>query len=215
MRNFLNSVSRHEFVFVRDACRIDRTSLINSPVAFHACLHRCVRRFAPNFSLATDDLYVAIENILLRAGHPNFVFQFIKTSDSQTLTFFTIFESVEVLASFRQLVQDLGVHARLLLLFCASLLRFRFCSTPRELCPLCGRVWLWEHFFTCRFLEVAPGLDSGSQVLSSVSGHISRGEWDIVLHYVRFYLLEWHDLVREPSFSELEIESLCLPLHVV
>lgn len=208
LRDFLQSVNRHDFSFVRNASQIDR-SLSNLPVSLHACLHRSVRRFMPNFSSATDNLYVAVENILLRAGHPSFTFQFISTSDSQSLSFFVLFESEDVLRSFRVFLQNLGCRVRLVLLFCTSLLRFRFCKLPRELCPLCGRVWMWEHFFTCRYLEVAPGLDSNTQVLTIVQGHVRRGEWEIFLQYVRFYLLEWHDLVRDPMFSDSDINALC------
>jgi hypothetical protein len=208
---FIRTTNRHEFEFVRDAIRIDRDCLINNPISLHGSLHRIIRRFNPTFSLATDNLYVAMENILVRAGHPQFIFQFIKTSDLLSLSFFTLFRSRDVLVSYRNFLQSLPWdQARILLLFSSSLLRFRFCDTPRELCPLCGKVWLWEHFFTCRFLEVAPGLNSSTQVLVTISDHISLGQWEVFVQYVRFYLLEWHELVRDPAVSLLLIDSLCL-----
>ncbi len=115
------------------------------------------------------------------------------------------------LVSYRKFIEGLGRdQARVVLLFSASLLRFRFCSSPRDLCPLCGKAWLWEHFFTCRFLEVAPGLDSSVQVLATISDHIKHGQWEIFVQYIRFYLLEWLDLVREPAISVSLIDSLCI-----
>jgi hypothetical protein len=90
------------------------------------------------------------------------------------------------------------------------LLRFRFCDRPRELCPLCGRAWLWEHFFKCGALDVAPGLESRIDVFRVVCAHVKLGEWEIFLHYVRFYLLQWHDLVRDPTFSYNDIDDLVL-----
>jgi hypothetical protein len=151
-----------------------------------------------------------METILLRVGHPQFTFQFIKTSDSVTLSFFTLFDTPEILASFRLFIQSLDWgQARIVLLFSASLLRFRFCSTPRELCPLCGKAWTWEHFIVCRYLEVAPGLDSNVQVLATISDHIRICQWESVVQYIRFYLLEWCDLVREPAISVSVIDALC------
>jgi hypothetical protein len=211
MSAFIRSTSRHEFEFVRDAIRVDRDCLLNNPISLHGSLHRVIRRFDPTFSLATDDLYVTMENVLARAGHPHFNFQFIKTSDSPSLSFFVLFQSKEVLVSYRNFLQSLPWdQARLLLLFSTSLLRFRFCKTARELCPLCGKAWTWEHFFSCRYLEVAPGLSSNVQVLAIVSDHIRLGQWEILVQYVRFYLLEWHDLIREPAIPASLIDALCL-----
>ncbi len=211
MSAFIRSTNRHQFEFVRDAMVIDRECLVNNPVSLHGSLHRVVRRFNPTFSLATDNLYVAMENVLARAGHPQFTFQFIITGESVSLSFFRLFSSRDILFSYRKFLQSLPWdQARILLLFCSSLLRFRFCLTPRELCPLCGKLWLWEHFFVCRFLEVAPGLNSSSQVLVTVSDHIRNGQWEVLVQYVRFYLLEWNDLVRDPAFSVRTIEDLCL-----
>jgi hypothetical protein len=35
-----------------------------------------------------------------------------------------------------------------------------------------------------------------------------RGEWEVFLSYVRFYLLQWHDLVFTPIISTDDIENL-------
>jgi hypothetical protein len=78
MSAFIRSTSRHEFEFVRDALRIDRDCLLNVPVSFHGSLLRIIRRFDPSFSLTSGDLYVTMENILLRAGHPNLHFNSLK-----------------------------------------------------------------------------------------------------------------------------------------
>ncbi len=92
--------------------------------------------------------------------------------------------------------------------FCSSMLRFRFCSRPHEFCPLCGKQWLWEHFFACRRLDVAPVGEFGVDVYRVVSGHVERREWDIFLSYVRFYLLQWHDLVHDPIISCEDLDNL-------
>ncbi len=86
---------------------------------------------------------------------------------------------------------------------------FRFCHYPREFCPLCGKRWLWEHFFTCCKLDVAPDLASGPLVLATDSSHIAQGQWDVFKHYLRFYLLEWSDLLSQVAFPIDIIDNLC------
>jgi hypothetical protein len=117
--------------------------------------------------------------------------------------------SVDILDSFRHFLETRPFpQRRLIILFTSSMLRFRFCSRPREFCPLCGRLWLWEHFFNCRYLDVTPIEDSSTQTLAVITGLVERGKWDIFMHYLRFYLLQWCDLTFDPAFPVHVIESL-------
>jgi hypothetical protein len=131
-------------------------------------------------------------------------------TDSDSLSFFRLFEDSRVLSSFRAFLESLDPSQRqLLILFTASLLRFRFCPTPREWCPLCGKKWVWEHFFSCPRLDPFPEISSRSAVWAEVKTHISLGHWDIFVHYLRFCLLEWHDLLSQVAFPREVIDDLC------
>jgi hypothetical protein len=99
---------------------------------------------------------------------------------------------------------------RLLILFSCSLLRYRLCHIPCEFCPLCGRRWLWDHFFVCQRLDVISFSSSRDSVLESVKTHIELGQWDALLHYIRFYLLEWCDILSTAVFPRDVIDDLCL-----
>jgi hypothetical protein len=139
------------------------------------------------------------------------MFRYICTSDSNSLSFFREFHSLDNLISFRTLLQQLPpTQMRILILFSSSLLRFCFCRRPRDLCPLCGKVWLWTHFFACRHFTIVPASDS-AHVLRSIKAFIRSGSWEDLLNHVRFYLIQWRALVNDPSFSVDELELLRVP----
>ncbi len=208
-KRFFGSVVKHEFSFVRDACAIDR-DLMQNTLSWHNATIQLVRKIDPTVS--TVD--VSIDGILQRAcdlvSDSDFNFYFIQDGDSDSLSFFRLFESPAVLVSFRKLLQSLKPSQRnLVILFCSSLLRFRFCPGPREFCPLCGKIWLWEHFFSCRHLTPVPEATHFDLSLSTIKVHVSLGQWDAFLHYLRFYLLEWHDILSQVSFPVGIIDELC------
>ncbi len=204
-KRFFGSVIRHEFTFVRDCCSVDR-DLLQNTLSWHNATVQLLRRINPALSTVDLSLESELSSACDLVSDEDFNFYFIQDSDSETLTFFRLFESPSVLSSFRLFLQSLNApQCRLVILFCSSLLRFRFCPGPREFCPLCGKVWLWEHFFSCRRLALVPELSSNDMSLANVKLHVSLGHWDIFLHYLRFYLLEWHDILNQVSF----------PIHVI
>ncbi len=139
---------------------------------------------------------------------PDHSFYYILHSDSDSLSFFRLFRDPDVLRSFRTFLSKLSPqHRRLVILFLASLLRYRFCSLICEFCPLCGKKWLWEHFFSCKKLECVA-IDHPCDVLSVVQTHVSAGQWNVFAQYLRFYLLEWRDVVTTATFPSDVIESL-------
>lgn len=81
--------------------------------------------------------------------------------------------------------------------------------TKKRQNALCGKRWLWEHFFTCNRLDVVPLHPTRDAVLSVVQGHIADGQWDVFVHYLRFYLLEWSDILSRICFPRDVIENLC------
>jgi hypothetical protein len=210
--SFLRSLRRHDFKFVREAETIDAQFLLSNPTALHSNIVRLIKRFEPRFSPLSDNICVSCDRILANTDSDRFIYHFIRHGDSDTLSFFREIGCPAALTSFRSLLQSLpNAQMRILILFCASLLRFRFCTQPTALCPLCGRAWTWEHFFTCRFLDVVP-CQSSSRVLLSVKRLIREGSWDILLDYVHFYLLQWRALTSNPAFSCEDLEGLTMPV---
>lgn len=196
MAAFWRLLKRHDFAYVRNACIIDAQFLASiTPTAFNSNLVRLILRFEPRFSLLNDDVLTACDRISAWA------------SDSDLLSFFREIGSLEALDSFCVFLQRLPpAQLRLLILFTSSLLRFRFCCRPSELCPLCGRKWLWQHFFTCRFLSAIP-IDS-TRALQTVKPLIRDGLWDEFVLYVHFYLLQWRDMVSNPILTVEDIDGL-------
>ncbi len=119
-KRFFGSVVRHEFEFVRDSCSID-LDLLQNTLSWHNGTVQLLRKIYP--TLSTVDL--SIDSELSRAcdlvSDPDFNFYFIQDSDSETLTFYRLFESPEVLSSFRLFLQSLKApQCRLVILFCSD-----------------------------------------------------------------------------------------------
>jgi hypothetical protein len=208
-RMFYWSVHRHDFSFVRDAMELDRVDLICTTTSFTHSLVRLARIFVPSIStvhFSSEAALLATVSELI--SDPDLSFYYVLHSDSDSLSFFRLFRDPAVLSSFRLFLSHLKYpQRRLVILFIASLLRYRFCSLICEFCPLCGRKWLWEHFFTCKQLQIVP-IDEPRDVLKIVQTHIREGQWDAFLAYLRFYLLEWRDVVTTAIFSSDVIEGL-------
>ncbi len=209
-KKFLFSASKHEFPFVRSAVDVD-LGLISSPVSWSQNIVWLLRNFDPTVSTVNLNLDLELSKAIDMVSDADFNFFFIQDGDSESLSFFRLFAEPTILSSFRDFLQKLQFpQRRLVILFSASLLRFRFCHYPREFCPLCGKRWLWDHFFiACRKLDVVPELAVDSSVLVAVSSHIAHGQWEVFLHYLRFYLLQWSDILTQAAFPIDVIDNLC------
>ncbi len=71
-----------------------------------ANLIRLVKRFEPKFSAVDGNVLVAAERILFKCSGSSFTFSYVKNSDSRSLSFFTLFGDVSVLASFLSFFLD-------------------------------------------------------------------------------------------------------------
>jgi hypothetical protein len=119
-----------------------------------------------------------------------------------------LFEDVEGLKSFRVLLASLSFdHARLVILFVSSLLRFRFCCVLRDLCLLCKKPWLWRHFLTCPKLGDAT-LRQRRELCANFELAVRSCDWASVLSHVRVNLLAWSDALPDVVFPRCTIDSL-------
>jgi hypothetical protein len=53
------------------------------------------------------------------------------------------------------------------------------------------------------------GIDAPTSVLSVIQVHIGAGQWEVFLQYLRFYLLEWCDILGTVCFQRDVIDTLC------
>jgi hypothetical protein len=209
--NFLKSISNHDFSFVRDACDIDRECLLSLPKSWHHGLVRLIRSYDPDFSTVDFDPACALDSILSSFGDRRLLnFYFIKNGDSESLSFFRLPPTLQCLDSFRSLLESLSFdHSRLVILFCSSLLRFRFCHRPLAACPLCRKAWLWEHFLSCPRLRLLPSAPSVA-TLPQFRVAVLNADWKLLLSYIRFILIEWSNVLPDVSFPFHVIDTLSL-----
>jgi hypothetical protein len=208
-----DSTSRHSFPFVRFALGIDLSRLISQPLSWHNGLVVLLRTILGNVSTVNFNAGLKIREARSIFTQTDYNFFYIQEcSDSDSLSFYRLFRDADVLRSFRDFLEALPFpQRRLIILFSSSLLRFRFIVIPCEFCPLCGKRWLWEHFFSCPRMDVVPVHPTRDAVLTTVKGHVSDGQlWDVFVHYLRFYLLEWSDVLSRVSFPRDVIENLCV-----
>jgi hypothetical protein len=207
-RSFLAGLVQHDFGFIRDALHVDMR-LLNLPKSWCSGLVRLIRSYDPTFSTTDFDPTTALDTVLSSIGRRSvFNFYYIKFGDSESLSFFRIFDNPDDLNSFRDLLESLpSDQCRLVILFTSSLLRFRFCASPTAICPLCRKTWLWEHFFTCPKLVLLPSLPSAITVAEFKS--CVRGcDWTLFRHFLRFILTQWHNVIANPAISLEIIEGL-------
>ncbi len=196
---------------MRAALEIDRQRLISQTAAWHNGLVGLLRKIVGGVSTVSLNAGSELSRAMTVFSDDDYNFYYIQEcTDSDTLSFFRLFLDPEVLRSFRSFLESCSFsHRRLVILFSSSLLCFRFCPPPREFCPLCGKRWLWEHFFVCPKLHPIPEFSSSLRVLAEIKTHISHGQWNVFLHYLRFYLLEWSDILSQVAFPRDVIDSLC------
>lgn len=206
-----NSLSAHTFPFVRHALSLDLDRLLTLTTSWHNGLIQLLRSVLGYISTVNFRARDSIREASSTFNVPDYNFFYLREcTDSDSLSFFRLFRDPETLQSFRRFLEALPFpQRRLIILFTSSMLRFRFIAIPCEFCPLCGKRWLWEHFFACRRLDVVPLHPTRDDVLAVVRGHVEDGQWDVFLHYVRFYLLEWSDVLSRVCFPREIIETLC------
>jgi hypothetical protein len=207
-QRFLRSLLHQDFAFIKDAVQLDR-DLLTTTNSWHNALVRLLRLIDPDLStvdlVAHDTLDLTLSGFTDRSSVN---FYFIQDGDSESLSFFRLFLSLETLNSFRLFLSSLGPdQCRLIILFCASLLRFRLCSTIRDVCPLCKKPWLWRHFFDCPRLGVTPGA-SGRAVALHVVTCAGAGDWGELKSLVRSNLLHWRTCLPDFVFPCDIIQSL-------
>jgi hypothetical protein len=131
-----------------------------------------------------------------------FLFFMIKESEEATLAPFRLFESVDVLLSFRSFIGSISLSsAQLVLLLCTSGHRFRFFDRSTIKCPFCpSNSWLTGHLFSCSMVE--PTLARNGVTLCAFEEAMRVGSWKRVLFLFFEVLTIWKN-----SFADCTIED--------
>jgi hypothetical protein len=193
----------HELHFVRDAFEFDRIALFRAQVGWHHDAFFLFRLMFTNEKTADFSIErVEARLVRIRNARVEFVFALLHVSDEATLAPFRLFQSADVLTSFRSLLGQVSKSsADLLLLCCSSGHRFRFFNRPALRCPLCASAsWLTQHLFSCSLVE--PILSRNGVSLSDFQSGMSVGNWKSVLFSLAEALTIWKN-----SFVDCLIED--------
>jgi hypothetical protein len=208
---FLRSIRNHDFQFVRDACALDCQSLLNSPQGWHHNLVRLLGRIE-SVSTVDFDALATLDRMLAAyspADHSSVNFYYIKNGDSDSLSFYRLFPSLDALNSFRSLSQTVPfAHCRLIILFCSPLLPFRLCNTVHDACPLCKKPWLWDHFLSCAKLSMSRA--EGRARLSLFESSVISNDWSCMLRLMRENIAMWCDVLPDVAFPCDVIDTLAI-----
>jgi hypothetical protein len=199
----------HVLSFVRDTFEFDRSVLFRAQAGWHHeafLLFRSLftKERAADFSLERIDEKLA----RLRNSRAQFVFSLLKVSDEVTLAPFRLFQSTEILVSFRSLLGVISKpSADLLLLCCSSGLRFRFFNRPTLRCPLCAcGSWLTSHLFTCAMVE--PILSRNGVSLCDFENGMSTGDWKAVLLALAETMTIWKNSFSDCLINDCVVQGL-------
>jgi hypothetical protein len=207
--SFANRLMAHDLSFVRSAFEFDRNILFRAQLGWHYdtfLLFRSLfnREKAADFSI--DRVATRIQVIV--QVRTRFVFFMIKESDEATLAPFRLFESVEVLQSFRSFLGQISISsAHLVVLICSSGHRFRFFEWAAVKCPFCpSNSWLTSHLFTCPMVE--PVLARNGVLLTNFESSMRTGNWRSLLHLLFETLTVWKNSFVDCIIDDCAIQTL-------
>ncbi len=138
----------------------------------------------------------------------NFVLLQRRGDDEEALSFFNYLSSHTQAVCFRKHLGNLSFeHARLVLLFLFSGLRWRISRVPLKTCPFCPRFALiWRHFFTCEAL--LPYLSREFLYLEVMMRFVARGKWRDVFAIIGEVIGIWCDFLSTCALDIDIVHSL-------
>jgi hypothetical protein len=141
----------------------------------------------------------------------NFALGQKKGAEESALSFFCYLDSFEQARSFRTALGGLSVaHARLVLLFLFSGLRWRISRIPLKTCPYCPRFeLLWNHFLECEC--VSPYMSAEFLNFDLLLRYVRLRKWRDVFTFVGSVIGVWCDLL---STCALDIDVVWALAHL-
>ncbi len=213
--SFARKMSDHDLIFVRDAFLFDR-SLLRVKEGWH---HDSFRIFQSMFKSEkvvdfSIDRVSARLSPMARSRTP-FLFHLLKVSDEATLAPFRLFETVEVLISFRELLGAISKSSKdFLLLILTSGHRFRFFHRTALKCPLCSSSsWLTEHLFNCAMVKTL--LARNGVVWEEFARQMGLGQWGGILFTLHEVMTIWKNTFETCILEDVIFEMLYQDARIV
>jgi hypothetical protein len=208
--SFANKMQSHDLTFVRDAFLFDRT-LMRVKSGWH---YETFLIFQSMFKSERASEF-SIERVQTRLSplsraRTRFLYHLLAATDEVTLAPFRIFESEQVLISFRALLGKVSKStANLLLLICSSGHRYRFFEHTALKCPLCSHSsWLTSHLFTCPIVE--NYLTRNGVTWGDFEQGMRRGKWREVLFLVHEVMTVWKNSFPTCSIDDVILTTLSI-----
>jgi hypothetical protein len=205
--SFAEKMRNHDLNFVRDAFLFDRT-LMRTKEGWHHQSFLIFQSMFRNKTAAEFSMDRASSRLSpISRSRTQFLFHLLRVTDEVTLAPFRLFETVEIMVSFCELIGSISKStADLLLLFCSSGHRFRFFEYVALKCPLCScSSWLFNHLFTCAVTE--PLLARNGIFWADFETNMGKGKWREVLFLLHEVLTVWKN-----SFTTCTIDDVTMTL---
>jgi hypothetical protein len=207
--SFAKKMQNHDLEFVRDTFVFDR-SLMRTKEGWHYQSFLIFQSMFNSEKIADFNMDRVSSKLspFSRSVRTRFLFHLLRVTDEATLAPFRLFESVEVLESFRELLGSISKSsADTLLLFCSSGHRFRFFEYSALKCPLCScSSWLFNHLFTCRVTE--PLLVRNGVSWEDFETNMGKGKWKEVLFLLHETMTVWRNSFTTCVIDDLTMNSL-------
>jgi hypothetical protein len=172
--------------------------LATRSVGWHHESFIVARHIKPSLRVPEFTIAVFSENLFDRfpdIDRLNFALAQQKGGEEEELSFFCQLEHAALATSFRKALGKISFeHARLVLLFLFSGLRWRISRISLKTCPYCPRYQLlWNHFFECECVMPYLAAEFISKELLLRYAH--QGRWRDVFSVIGSVIGVWCDLL--------------------
>jgi hypothetical protein len=211
-QSFLRRLGKHDIPIVKQVLFLEQllgkknVGWSHENFIFARHIHPALR--SSEFSLQTfsDQLFFKFPDL----DKINFAVIQKRATDDEALSFFCYLNSfVNQAVLLRKSLGSLSFdHARIVLLFLFSGLRWRISRAPLKTCPFCP--WfelIWRHFFECDF--VAPYLAADFLSLELLLRFARVGKWQDVFTIIGDVTRIWCDLLSTCALDLDVVYSLC------
>jgi hypothetical protein len=207
---FAKRLSNHSVQAVANAIRlgqlVEKRSVGWSHESFIVArqIYPPLRRSTFSLEPFTECLFDGFPNLDLL----NFVLICRRAADDRALSFFTHLTSFHQATLLRDALGRLSLtHARLVLLFLFSGLRWRISRASLKTCPFCPRYdLLWAHFLECE--SAAPYLAADFLSMDLLLRYARSNRWRDVFTVIGEVLKIWCDLLSTCALDVDDVHSL-------
>ncbi len=194
-RNFLERLGKHDIPLIKQVLLLERhlgrrnVGWCHENFIVSRHIHPALRSQAFDFPVFAEQLFSRFPDL----DRINFAVILNRAREDASLSFFCHLTSFKQAVCLRKALGTLSFeHARIVMLFLFSGLRWRISRMPLKTCPFCPRFDLiWSHFFECEF--VLPYLLADFLSLDLLLRYVRVGKWRDVFTIVGDVIRVWCD----------------------